>query len=188
MIDQAMAYVVSELNAYLHLRSPSLAPNRIVAGSLFDLDGNVNQQTRDMVVLSVVNVEEDPVYRSVETFDKRPDGTSTLIKPEVKINLYLLFVANLSDYNEALKMLSYVISFFQLRNSFDYSRIPALVDRQGRMVFELFSMTFEQQNHLWGALGAKYMPSLMYKVGILEVRDQQIVAEIPPVQELSVNE
>ena len=49
-------------------------------------------------------------------------------------------------------------------------------------------MTFEQQNHLWGALGAKYMPSVMYRLALVAVRDEQIEAEVLPVQEILINE
>jgi hypothetical protein len=188
MIHQAIQYVISELNAYLNLRSPSLAPDRVILGSLFDTSGNLNAGAREKVVVSVVNVQQDPVYQSVETYQKRPDGKAELVRPEVRVNLFLLFIANITDYDESLKALEYVISFFQTRHVFNYSNIPALADQQGRMVFELHSMTFEQQNHLWGALGSKYQPSAMYKVGIVGIRDRQLEAEVRPVEQIRINE
>jgi hypothetical protein len=183
-----MAHVVSALNDYMNVRSPSLSTERVVSGSLFDLDGKVNTETRDKVALSIVNVEEDRVYRSVEIFERRADGKSLLVKPEVKVNLYVLFVANLGKYDEALKALGQIVAFFQSHSSFDYASVPALAGREGRVVFELFSMSFEQQNHLWGALGAKYMPSVMYKAGIVDVRDERVEGVVPPVEEVWVNE
>jgi len=183
-----MQYVRGELNAYLNLRSPSLAPDRVVLDSLSDISGNPNTDTNEKVVLSLVNVQEDAVYKSVERYEKRPDGTAELVRPEVRVNLFFLFIANLSDYTETLKALEHVISFFQARHVFNYSSIPALSDEQGRMVFELHSMTFEQQNHLWGSLGSKYQPSVMYKVGIVHIRDRQLEAVIQPVQDILINE
>ena len=47
MIHAAIEYVVTELNIYLNLRSPSLSPDRVVAGSLFDLDGNVDDNAKE---------------------------------------------------------------------------------------------------------------------------------------------
>jgi hypothetical protein len=188
MIHIAIGYVASELNAYLNLRSPASTPNRIVPGSLFDLNGIINSKTKDKIVLSIVNVEEERVYRSVDIYSKNNNNPGEQVRPEARVNLYVLFVANLGDYSEALKALAHVISFFQLRNSFDYSIIPDLSKRDGRFVFELYSLTFEQQNHLWGALGAKYMPSVMYKVGIMEIQDLQIEAEVPLVEEININE
>jgi hypothetical protein len=188
LIHPALQHIVLELNTYFKLISPSSGGDRIVFGTLFDLDGQVNTATKGKVVVSVVNVEEEGIYRSVDLYRKRNDGTSELVKPEIRINLYVLFVANLGDYEEILKAISHIISFFQLRPSFDYSNIPSLADREGRISVELFSMTFEQQNHLWGALGGKYMPSVMYKIGIVGIRDEQIEAEVPPVEERLINE
>ncbi len=188
MIHQAIRHIVTELSAYLNLRSPSLAPDRVVVGSLFDTDGNLNANAKEKVVLSMVNIQLDPVYHSVELYEKRSDGKADLVKPEVRVNLFLLFVANISDYDESLKALEYVISFFQAHHIFNYSTIPALSDQQGRIVFDLYSMTFEQQNHLWGALGSKYQPSVMYKVGLLGIRDRQLEAEVRPVEQVLINE
>ena len=188
MIHAAIEYVVGELNNYLNLRSPSLSPDRVVAGSLFDLDGNVDDNAKDKVILSLVNIEEDRVYRSVEIYKKREDGIAEAIKPKIQVDLYLLFIANLADYGEALKAVGHVISFFQHRKSIDYSSVPGLVNQEGRLAFELHSMSFEQQNHLWGALGAKYMPSVMYRLAIVTVRDEQIEAEVQPVEEIVINE
>jgi hypothetical protein len=180
MIHVAVAQVVAELNAYLNLRSPGLTQERVVAGSLFDLTGSLSAKTRDRLVVSVVNVEENRVYHSVETYQTRADGMNERVKPKVRLNVYLLFVGNLDKYDEALKAISHAIGFFQHRNVFAVSGNGD----SSRVVFELYSMTFEQQNHLWAAIGAKYMPSVMYRAGIVDIRDTQIEAEVPPVEEI----
>lgn len=193
MIDKALRYVVSELNDYFYAVLPPLAPastdrERVVAASLFDLDGKVNTNAKDRVVAQVVNVQEDRVYHSVDVYKRRDDGTGELMRPEIKVNVFVLFVANIADYAEATKMLSWVMAFFQHRNSFEYSAIAGLTDRPGHFTFELYSMSFEQQNHLWGALGAKYMPSVMFKLGIVDIRDEQLRAEVPPVLDIAANQ
>lgn len=188
MIHQAIQYVITELNAYLNLRSPSLTPDRVVLDSLFDASGNLNADAKEKVVLSLVNVQEDPIYQPVNIYEKNPAGRTERVRPEVRVNLFLLFIANISDYEESLKALEYVISFFQARHVFDYAEIPALANQQGRLVFELHSMTFEQQNHLWGALGSKYQPSVMYKLSLVGIRDRQVEAEVRPVEQVLINE
>lgn len=192
MIDAVLGHVVAELNDYLYAVFPPLPPapsdrNRIVLSTLFDLDGKVNSKVKDKVVASVVNVQEDRVYHSVDVFKRREDGTNEMIRPEIRVNIFLLFVANLADYAQAMKMISRVIAFFQHRPSFAYADIAALADRDGRFSFELASLTFEQQNHLWGSLGAKYMPSVVFKLGIVDIHDDQVRAEIPPVLDISAN-
>jgi hypothetical protein len=176
-----MAQVVRELNAYVNLRSPGITEERVVGGSLFDLTGTPNTATRGRIVLQVVNVEENRIYRSLERYQARPDGMHERVRPDVRLNLYVLFVANIEDYDEALKAISLVIAFFQNRQTFETAGNG---DAPSRVVFELFSMTFEQQNHLWASLGAKYMPSVVYKASIVEIRDTQVEAEVPPVEEI----
>ena len=182
MIHLAVAQVVDEINSYLNLRSPGLIEKRVVPGSLFDLLGQPNPDTRDRIAVQVVNVEKDQVYRSVEIHRPRADGLHERVNPGVRVNAYVLFVANLDSYAEALKAISLVIAFFQNRYAFDVS---ANGDGASHVVFELHSMTFEEQNHLWASLGAKYMPSVVYKAALLEIRDTQVEAEVPPVEEIS---
>lgn len=182
MIHLSIARVLNEVNSYLNMRSPGLDENRVAAGSLFDLAGLPNPDTHDRIAVQIVNIEENSVYRSMETHRARPDGMHQRVRPSVRINVYVLFVANLDDYPEALKAISLVIAFFQNRYAFD---IAGNGDGSSRVIFELYSMTFEQQNHLWASLGAKYMPSVMYKAAILDISDTQVEAEVPPVEEIS---
>ena len=56
-----------------------------------------------------------------------------------------------------------------------------------KLIVEMISLTFEQQNHMWGTLGAKYLPSVLYKVRMLVV---QRSAEAPAslVSEVQTNQ
>src|SRR5215208_4290453 len=132
------------MNAYVRLRSGA-AEDRVAAGSLHDLAGMPSSVTKDHIAVQIVNVEES-VYRSMQTHRPRPDGLMhERVRPSVRVNVYILFVANLAKYDEALKALSLVIAFFQNRVSLD---IAGNGDGASRVIFELYSMTFEQQNHL----------------------------------------
>jgi hypothetical protein len=182
VIDLTIAQVVSEMNAYVNLRAPGLADEPVVVGSLFDLAGVASTATRNRIAVQIVNIEENSVYRSMETYRARPDGMNEHVRPGVRLNVYILFVANMVKYPEALKTISLVIAFFQNRYTFDVSRNG---DGSSKVIFELYSMTFEQQNHLWAALGAKYMPSVLYKAAILDISDTRVDAEVPPVEEIS---
>ncbi len=184
MIHLSITEVVKEINAYLTLRA-GVPEARVAAGSLFDQAGVPNKTTQNRIAVQVVNVEENFVYRSMETHRARPDGTHERVRPPVRVNLYVLFVANLGDYVEALKAISLVMAFFQNRYTFD---ISGNGDGTSKVIFELYSMTFEQQNHLWASLGAKYMPSVMYKAAILDIRDTLVEAEVPPVEEISTGD
>jgi uncharacterized protein DUF4255 len=188
VIHHAMSYITTELNNYLNLRSPADPFDRVVMSSLYDLDGSVNTGAREKVVFLLTNIEEDRVYQSNEIYKKRDDGVSEQVSPEARVNLYMLFIANMAIYKESVKTISNVISFFQAKNSFSYSNIPELAGIEGRFVLDLFTLTFEQQNHLWGTLGAKYVPSVMYKASMLTIQDARVEAEIPPIEKVYINE
>jgi len=180
VIHLAIAQVVKEVDAYVALRSGTAG--RVVAGSLFDLLGQPNTVTKDHIAVQIVNVEENSVYRSTQTHRARPDGMHERVRPSVRVNVYVQFVANIVIYAEALKALSLVMAFFQNRSSFD---ITGNGDGASRVIFELYSMTFEQQNHLWASLGAKYMPSVVYKAAVVDIHDSLVHAEVPPVEQIS---
>jgi hypothetical protein len=179
VIDQ----VVSELNDYIQIRT-GVEQKPVMAGSLVKPDGQPDPRNGDKLLLNVVNVEADRVYHSVETFAKRSDATIALVKPDVRVNLYLLFVGNYGQYSEALKAISLVIAFFQHRTAFDYSAITGLEGKTGKVTFEMMSPTFEQQNHLWGALGAKYLPCVLYKAGLIDISDEVTEGVTAPMRDM----
>ena len=183
MIHLAIAQIARELNAYLNLRSPGGNAERAVAGSLFDLKGVPNKDVENRAVLQIVNVEQNHAYGSTERYQTRADGVHERIRPEMRLNVYVLLIGNLDNYNEALKALSDGIAFFQNNHTFEVSGTNG--NGASRVIFDLYSMTFEQQNHLWAALGAKYMPSVLYKAGIVDIRDTQVEAEVAPVVEIA---
>ena len=99
------------------------------------------------------------------------------------------------NYLTALRLLSYVLSFFQSSNVFDSSQYPSLnanVDadkpwqKVGKLLVNLHPVTLEQQNNLWASLGAKYMPSVIYKLRTMSFTDVEPKMEAPPITEINI--
>ena len=181
MIHSVLAHVTAALNDYLNVRAPAMKKDRAATTNLVDAAGQLSAEARDRIVLAVANVDENRVYRSLEQYRKRPDGVAERVRPQLKLDVTLLVAANLGDYPESLKMLSHVIAFFHLEHGF------SIANQDGdavRVQFELMSVSFEQQNHLWASLGAKYVPSVLYRVSILDIRDTKTEDERQPVQEI----
>lgn len=146
-------------------------------------DGYMNHR----IVLSLVNIMEEVTLKNTSAYTKLNDRFE-LSNPPVYLNLFLLFTANStskgseseSHYLNGLTRLSQIITFFQSKNVFSVQYSPTsnvLQDSELqdlRVNLDLYSMTFEQINHLWGTLGGKQVPFVMYKAGILPVsRDQK---------------
>ncbi len=45
---------------------------------------------------------------------------------------------------------------------------------------------FEKMNHLWGYLGAKYLPSVMYKVRMITIQEARATDEQSPVSGMNI--
>ena len=114
-------------------------------------------------------------------------GGIKYIEPPVFLNLYILISSTLGQdlqdaYEFALHRLSLVIQFFQSKKSFTVknspfttissdSNIPQEIKDDIRLNIELYTLTFEQINHLWGSLGGKQVPFAMYKVRLVKIQE-----------------
>ena len=113
----------------------------------------------------------------------------------VNFYLYLLFSANLKEYDDSIKRLGEVIEFFQgqnvftARNSPHQEKLDQPVEELGgfKISLELFSLTFEQINHLWGSLGGKQVPFVLYRARLVSLSANKIHSTGPPVTDISIS-
>lgn len=184
MIEQAFHFLEEEINDFIsnkdfRYRGVTVA----MVSDLVDEKGEMTFKKRiaanlggDFLLLTLVNVEEEVIGKSQTPYLKHPDQSYDLLNPELKVNLYMLLSAvSTKDENErysnSLKVLSYAVGFFQYKTVFDKLNSPTLPQGIQKIIMELVSPTFEQQNHIWGGMGAKYLPSVLYKVRMLVYRE-----------------
>jgi hypothetical protein len=48
----------------------------------------------------------------------------------------------------------------------------------------MFTLSFEQINHLWGSLGGRQMPFVMYKLRLVSVTEHALLREVPLIEEI----
>ena len=95
-----------------------------------------------------------------------------------------------TDYTNALSVLSRVIRFFQFRNVFTQdsvfpesittSKVPInLLDQleSFKLIFDLYSPTIEEVNHLWGTLGGRQYPFVLYMLRMLDLKFKAVQSE-----------
>jgi len=136
--------------------------------------------------LTLVNVEEERVVKSQKTYTIESNGQVSKINPEIKLNLFVLVSANFTDYDKGLQYLSAVIRCFQSSNVFTHENTPNMDSSLEKLIVDLFTLNFEQQNHLWGALGAKYIPSVLYRVRLVAIQESLKRAEESPVKSYNI--
>jgi hypothetical protein len=187
MIDKTLLFIEKQINGYL--KNISGFDNKL---SLSGITNNEGKTIIKDLGLTLVNIEEETVGKAQTPYKKNDNDSIYIVNPEIKLNLYLLFTANFGDnengYKESLKFLSYVISFFQAKNFFNHQNSPDLDERIEKLILSLYTLPFEQQNYLWGSIGAKYMPSVMYKVRLITVQADEVKAEVYSITESNLTD
>jgi hypothetical protein len=190
MIDKVLLLITSQLNQYIQ---PIVGGDEVVMGNIALNDSPDQNVLKDKVVVSVVNIEEESTLKNSSHHSKQQNSLSYKNTP-VFLNLYVLFCAHYpGSYETALGRLSRVIEFFQHRSSFDINSSQPLPpgfdpsnlrDAELAITLDLFTMTFEQVNHLWGSLGGKQMPFALYKVRLAIIYRDLVIKEVPLIQEI----
>lgn len=189
MIDVALDFLQKQLNIYLQSKlDPPPDADAVIMLNISQLnDGGSGSTPPQNAYMTLVNIEEDRVRKSHENFVKTEAGV-TYKNPQVYLNLYVLFSVNLPVYSEATRRLALIIQFFQNNNVFDAVNHPTLDPLIDRLIVDLFSMSFEQLNHLWGILGGKYMPSVMYKVRQVTIDENAVISAGGFIKQIRLNE
>ena len=191
MIDTALILLREELTNFLSAKKDT-ATVIVDNIGLFETPGGAG--LAENIIITLVNVEEENTLKNQSAL-KRPIGGSALyMNPPVNLNLYVLFSCNYTGthYNLALKRLAYVIRFFQAKNIFSLASSISggsfnleeqdIVDLKFTM--ELYTLTFEQINHLWGSLGGRQMPFVMYKLRMVSLTERSLLREVPLIEEI----
>lgn len=193
MLDEALKYIKSEVNDYFTQKIGNSTETRILFGNLSQInEGTQAEKYKGKIVMSLVNVEEDKLSKSPDNFTVIPMQKTIYKNPKMYLNVYILFAIN-KDYGsttetaDPYKDLSLIVQCFQRKNLFTPENSPSLPSIFDRLYLELVSLSFEQLNHLWGVLGGKYIPSVLYKVRVIGIEDDQVDFEGGLIQEININ-
>lgn len=170
MIDKALFFLKQELNAYLKLKTGD--NNKVTLSAVVDQSGHEVAPSKSIGMM-LVNIEEERAYSHTPSHTVTSNGQYSFRNRELSLNLYILLYANHTDHREALVLISYVVEFFQGHHSFENQEYPQLGEDIEKLIADLYSLSFEQQNQLWASLGAKYLPSAVYKIRMLIVDTNQ---------------
>jgi hypothetical protein len=162
MLDIALQFLSDELNLYLRMRTGA-ATDKAKLSKVVDEAGKYGFDL-ETIGVSIVNIEEERTVKSHLPEYAYVNGQHVVKEPELKLNLNVLFAANFTVYKEALKHISYTLTYFQTHPAFTPDGFPGLDPRIEKLTLELQSFTFEQLNQIWAFIGGKQLPSVIYKV------------------------
>lgn len=176
MIGNALKMIVNELNAYIEQETGH--DQLVVLERLVDEEGKF-LVTGGKVGCSLVNMEEERIARKGLSAQEG-NGVAGRRPPDLLVNLYALFSVNTapstetnSNYWQGLELLAWVVRFFQGKPVFTHQNTPQMDPGLEQLSAELYPLSLENQNHLWAGLGAKYIPSALYKLRLVALRDAQ---------------
>lgn len=129
----------------------------------------------------LINVEEERVLRQADLYSRPAEDGSTLrVQPDIRLILYVLFVARFKQYEASWQHLSKIIEHFQTQRVFEPESTPELPAGVEKLVLELVTLNFAEQNEVWNALRTTHHPSILYRVKLIALRDRkpQVPAQV----------
>lgn len=194
MLDTSLDFLAKTLDA--HLKNVFKVTTKMVYLTHVADESGVSIPDNS-IGLSLVNIEEERIFKEQRVNFINQDGIVEKRNPELKLNLYVLVSANFNgtadandDYKEGLKQLSKVISFFQAHTVFTPDKYPLLASEDEniqKLVVDLYSYSFEQLYNFWSVIGAKYLPSVLYKVRLLRIQEREVFSLNPPIEKITIN-
>lgn len=190
MIDTAISLLKKELLNYLSFKDTTAT---VVVDNIGMLETANGDKLANNIVITVVNLEEESTLKNQPPLRYAPPNSALYQNPPVFLNLYVLFTSNYwgDQYLFALQRISYVVQFVQSKNIFSYAAStdgpfttdPDLLSL--KFTLELYTLTFEQLNHLWGSLGGRQIPFAMYKLRLVAISERATVREVPLITEIN---
>lgn len=194
MLDKIFNIIIQDhIKPYLNKKISVATEDRVIMGNISHAGEADGDKLKNKVIMSLVNIEEDRISRPVDKFN-RQNGQVKFTNPPIFLNLYILFAANFDEgddgkgYANALQLISYIIQFFQFQNVFSPANSPRLPDTVQELIFDLDTLSFQDLNNLWGILGSKYLPSVLYKVRLVSLSEDFSEGDVPLLHEIQIND
>jgi hypothetical protein len=154
-------------------------------------DGDDFVESAFPTVLSIVNIEEDRTLRNQSVNIGLNHGVfERYVQPTKSLIFSILFTSyekSQGRYLDGIDKLNKVYYFFQKNTSLYFRESPNDVlsykdflglapedqAEYSRITFETVSLSMEQLNQMWSYLGSRYMPSILLKMRIVEIQNDQ---------------
>ncbi|KQC01787.1 DUF4255 domain-containing protein [Pedobacter sp. Hv1] len=172
MISKALQFTKDVLDQFIKNRF-GLDDSKVLLNTLIEGNGALPQINQNKIVISLINIEKEGVRPFYNRNQLLENGNYATINPSERYNLVVLISSNFDDYSETLKFLNAVIVFFQINNTLDANtsaNVPPGIDK---LEFDIEKITYHQMQGLWTAMGAKYQPSVIYKMRLITIQGNE---------------
>ena len=190
MIAHALTIVINELNLHLTNVYGESSGQAVLGNPSEGFDASNGGMSRDLLNCSVLNIREEKALKNQSNI-VRDEVTQKVLyeNPPVYLNFQILITAPSKKYADGLKLLSRAIRFFQYKNVFTQDNVnPDSITQEApnndsdclvsfKLIFDLYSASMEEVNHLWGTLGGKQYPFVIYWMRMLDLQFRAVEHE-----------
>ena len=168
MLHHAMGHITAALNGYLKGQF-DLPEDVAVISGILDQDGSVASQIHNKLVVSLVNIEKDPLPSTFTRHSALETGLTTVGFPPLHLNAYVLISAHYpgGNYMEGLKFISHAALFFQGNPIYTHANAPDLYEGIEKIVMDMENLHLRDMSSLWSVLSGRYLPSILYKMRMI---------------------
>ncbi|MGA2650875.1 MAG: DUF4255 domain-containing protein [Terracidiphilus sp.] len=173
MIQTTLELIRRELNQRLLVGDPR-SEDWVILSNIVGLNGEPFPEAQNKVVMCLANIQHETIISTYQRGAPVAGGDRIgVVPPPLYIDLFVLFYANFGDgnYRQGLDMISQTIAFFQQNVWFTRENLPGLDGRIDKLSFEFTNLDLAELHCLMGNMGAKYLPSVYYKVRMIPFND-----------------
>ena len=187
MIEKALQFTAKALNQFVKKKF-GLDEDIVLTNSIIDQNGSVPIENQNKIIISLIHVEQDTTKQFYNRNQPLASGNYVNAPLSYRYNLFTLITPNFDNYSESLKFLDASIQFFQINSMIDASKNAQIPTELGKLEYEFQKgENFMQMQNLWTALGAKYQPSVIYKVKLITIVSDEIEGFDAGVTETNTN-
>jgi hypothetical protein len=178
VIDLVLNHLAAQLNQALR-RALRVTEDLVIAAPLQDVDGSASTHAVNRLVMFLVSIQrETAAYATAQRLPSTAARVPVNASP-LHLNLLVLFAANFAaaNYQEALKLISFTAAHFQHHALLDHHNSPELDARIEKLTLEIADLSLHDLSNLWGMAGGRYLPSILYRIRMVSVGGQQLLAQ-----------
>lgn len=164
------------------------------------LDSINKDDVKEGVYVSLLYAEEEKTLKNNEYLQAYYDTENPnkvegyrKVNPKLFLNLYVLIASSYSPYEEALKHISRIIAGFRRKNVYGkFKKEDGSVsddfgesfDLLNKLVLDINTLSFDQNNSLWQTIGSKQYPYIIYKVKTIAFVEPESKPDMKPIQKI----
>ncbi|MFK7762647.1 MAG: DUF4255 domain-containing protein, partial [Roseobacter sp.] len=166
----------NRLNAHLSAVF-SVSEDLVGIGPLVDAEGKPTAEARNRLCMFLTNISQDTVPRG----SGARGSLSREQAPPVHLDIYFMLASGHDPeiYSEGVKLISAALMYFQANPVMTPRTAPEMPSGLSQLSIEISNLRVEEIGQLWGNLGGRYTPSVMFKMRSVMI-DAGAITSITP--------